>query len=96
MELTLIPIGTRVKLWHDVDATVCGITLSGQDYGVSYKVAYWNGQMLVHEMVDDFLIDMVDENKEPLRVGFHYGQAQKPDAANVGTPTPPKPFSRDR
>lgn len=72
MKLVLKP-GSEVKLWNDVPAKIIAVMIETYEK-VSYRVAYWNGQRLEHEWIDDSLIPLSENsvlNHPHQRIGYY-------------------------
>ena len=60
------PIGSKVTLHSDIEATVCMVRIG--HHGASYLVVWWDERKRVEEWVFDFEVTPIQPQ---LQVGFH-------------------------
>lgn len=65
--IDLYKIGSKVKLTDDVDGTIVGINIFG-DNSVNYKCAWWNGRSYSTENFASNEIEILSSEK--MKIGF--------------------------
>ena len=61
--------GTLVKLDDDVEGTIVAVAIHSGNY-IQYECAWWSGQARTREWFHESEIEVLNESKEPTKIGF--------------------------